>query len=52
VLDSRHAQIDLYGEKYKARLVDLPCIIEAQKTFDRKQFFKVGDIAQVNTLSD
>ncbi|RKP06449.1 TAFII55 protein conserved region-domain-containing protein [Thamnocephalis sphaerospora] len=45
--DSRHAQIELYGEKFRARLVDLPCIIEAQKTFDRKQFFKVGDVSQM-----
>ncbi|KAI8057048.1 TAFII55 protein conserved region-domain-containing protein [Syncephalis plumigaleata] len=45
--DQRHAQIDLYGEKYRARLVDLPCIIEAQKTFNRRHFFKVGDICQM-----
>lgn len=32
---------------HKARLVDLPCILESQKTFDNKQFYKIGDISQV-----
>ncbi|RKP27442.1 TAFII55 protein conserved region-domain-containing protein [Syncephalis pseudoplumigaleata] len=45
--DPRHAQLDLYGEKYRAKLVDLPCIVEAQKTFNRRHFFKVGDICQM-----
>jgi transcription initiation factor TFIID subunit 7 len=47
-VDNRHAQLDLYGEKYRAKLVDLPCVIEAQKTFNRRHFFKVGDICQVS----
>ncbi|KAI9592578.1 TAFII55 protein conserved region-domain-containing protein [Syncephalis fuscata] len=45
--DNRHAQLDLYGEKHRAKLVDLPCIIETQKTFNRRHFFKVGDICQM-----
>ena len=34
---------------YSAKLVDLPCIIESQKTIDGKQMFKVADICQVAT---
>jgi transcription initiation factor TFIID subunit 7 len=32
---------------YSAKLVDLPCVIEAQKTLDSKRVFKVADICQV-----
>jgi len=32
---------------YSAKLVDLPCMIEAQKTLDNKRMFKVADICQV-----
>ena len=32
---------------YSSKLVDLPCIIESQKTLDNKQMFKVADICQV-----
>jgi len=35
------------NEDYTAKLVDLPCIIESQKTLDRKQFYKIADISQV-----
>jgi TATA-binding protein-associated factor Taf7 len=31
----------------KGKIVDLPCILESQKTFDNKQFYKIGDISQV-----
>lgn len=34
-------------ESLSAKLVDLPCIIESQKTIDNKQFYKVADICQV-----
>ena len=30
-----------------AHLMDLPCIIEAQKTFDNISYYKAGDISQV-----
>ncbi len=33
-----------------ARLVDLPSIIESQKTLDNKQFYKVADICQMIVL--
>ncbi|KAI3636863.1 hypothetical protein MIR68_005130 [Amoeboaphelidium protococcarum] len=29
------------------KLVDLPCIIEAQRSFDRRQFHKISDICQM-----
>ncbi|KAI0819120.1 TAFII55 protein conserved region-domain-containing protein [Irpex lacteus] len=32
---------------YSAKLVDLPSIIESQKTLDNKQMFKVADICQM-----
>ena len=32
---------------YLFKLVDLPCILEAQKTIDKKQFYKSGDISQM-----
>ncbi|ORX39487.1 hypothetical protein BCR36DRAFT_364896 [Piromyces finnis] len=45
--DSRHATIHWENENYNAKLVDLPCIIESQKTLDRKQFYKIADISQI-----
>eukprot|EP00904_Undaria_pinnatifida_P013816 jgi/Undpi1/9565/HiC_scaffold_27.g12021.m1 len=35
------------GKTYPARLVDLPCIVETQKTLDRSTFFKSGDVGQM-----
>ncbi|CAG8726875.1 18201_t:CDS:2, partial [Dentiscutata erythropus] len=45
--DSRRAIFTFENQKYSARLVDLPCIIEAQKTFNNKQFYKVADVCQM-----
>ena len=36
---------------YSAKLVDLPCLIESQKTLDNKQMFKVADICQVRIFA-
>ena len=36
------------GADLKAKLVDLPCILESQKTFDNKQFYKIADISQAS----
>lgn len=48
--DSRRAAFHI-GEKLRsAKLVDMPTIIESQKTLDNKQMFKVADISQVNIL--
>lgn len=35
------------GRKYDVALVDLPTVIESQKTLDKKQFYKVADISQM-----
>jgi transcription initiation factor TFIID subunit 7 len=32
---------------YSSKLVDLPCIVESQKTYDSRHLFKVADISQV-----
>ena len=45
--DSRRAAFHIGNSTYSAKLVDLPCIIESQKTLDSKQMFKVADICQV-----
>lgn len=47
VLDSRRGILHIGSSLYSFKLVDLPCIIEAQKTLDNKQMFKVADICQV-----
>ncbi|KAG9296012.1 hypothetical protein G9A89_011864 [Geosiphon pyriformis] len=54
--DPRHAVFSFDKQKYSARLVDLPCIIESQKTLNNKQFYKIGDVSQMlvveNPISD
>lgn len=45
--DSRRAVFHIGNSLYSAKLVDLPAIIESQKTLDNKQMFKVADICQV-----
>ena len=47
--DSRRAVFHVGNGLYSAKLVDLPCILESQKTLDNKQMFKVADICQVTT---
>ncbi|KAI0038437.1 hypothetical protein FA95DRAFT_1585479 [Auriscalpium vulgare] len=45
--DSRRAIFHIGNNSYSAKLVDLPCIVESQKTMDNKQMFKVADICQM-----
>ncbi|KZT28432.1 hypothetical protein NEOLEDRAFT_1129204 [Neolentinus lepideus HHB14362 ss-1] len=45
--DARRAVFHVGSNLYNAKLVDLPCIIESQKTLDNKQMFKVADICQM-----
>ncbi|PKY15485.1 hypothetical protein RhiirB3_401674 [Rhizophagus irregularis] len=45
--DPRRAIFTFENQKYRAKLVDLPCIIEAQKTFNKIQYYKVADICQM-----
>jgi transcription initiation factor TFIID subunit 7 len=47
VSDSRRGVFHIGNSTYSSRLVDLPCVIESQKTLDNKQMFKVADICQV-----
>jgi TATA-binding protein-associated factor Taf7 len=47
--DSRRAVFGLGDKMYGAKLVDLPCILESQKTLDSKHMYKVADICQVSS---
>lgn len=46
-IDNRKGNFIFEGRKYDVQLVDLPTVIESQKTLDKKQFYKVADISQV-----
>ncbi|EIN07263.1 hypothetical protein PUNSTDRAFT_104873 [Punctularia strigosozonata HHB-11173 SS5] len=50
--DSRRAVFHIGNSTYSSKLVDLPCIIESQKTLDNKQMFKVADICQMLVVED
>ena len=43
----RRALITIKGRHYAASLVDLPCIIEGMKSWDRKGWWKTGDVCQM-----
>lgn len=43
----RHASVTVAGQELNSVLVDLPCIIECQKTLDNITLYKSGDISQV-----
>jgi transcription initiation factor TFIID subunit 7 len=45
--EPRKAVVCVRGHLYAAALVDLPCVIEANKTLDKKGVFKVADICQM-----
>lgn len=51
-LDSRRAVFHIGNTSYNAKLVDLPAIIESQKTLDNRQLFKVADICQMLLVED
>ncbi|KAL5507036.1 hypothetical protein ACEPAH_6492 [Sanghuangporus vaninii] len=50
--DSRRAVFHIGNSLYSAKLVDLPCLIESQKTLDNRQMFKVADICQMLVVED
>ncbi|KAG0635915.1 TAFII55 protein conserved region-domain-containing protein [Tuber brumale] len=50
--DSRRAVVGVRGNLYSALLVDLPCIIESNKTLDKKAIFKTADISQMLVVGD
>lgn len=43
----RRAVISIQGRHYAAVIVDLPCIIESMKSFDKKGWVKSADICQM-----
>ncbi|VDM20978.1 unnamed protein product, partial [Hydatigera taeniaeformis] len=45
--DMRHCIVRYNGQVYQGRVMDLPCLIESQKTTDRKNFYKTADISQM-----
>ncbi|KAF8308114.1 hypothetical protein DL93DRAFT_2087391 [Clavulina sp. PMI_390] len=50
--DSRRALFHIGDTTYNAKLVDLPAVIESQKTLDNRQLFKVADICQMLVIED
>ena len=50
--NERQAVVKLNGQEMKAKLVDLPCIIECQKTFNNTTFLKSADISQMLIVPD
>ncbi|EGG09910.1 uncharacterized protein MELLADRAFT_26453, partial [Melampsora larici-populina 98AG31] len=50
--DSRRGIFNIGKKMFGMKLVDLPCIIESQKTFDNKHVFKVADICQMIQVDD
>lgn len=45
--DGRRATVTVRGNMYAASLVDLPCIVEGMKSWDRRGWFKSADICQM-----
>ena len=45
--DGRRALVTIRGRHYAASMVDLPCIIEGMKSWDRRGWYKSADICQM-----
>lgn len=45
--EGRRAILKIRDKQYAASLVDLPCIIEGMKSFDRRGWYKSADICQM-----
>ncbi|OAV96394.1 hypothetical protein PTTG_04031 [Puccinia triticina 1-1 BBBD Race 1] len=50
--DSRRGLFNIGDKMFAMKLVDLPCIIESQKTFDNKHMLKIADICQMILVED
>lgn len=50
--DCRNALLKIENETLTGKLVDLPCIVECQKTIDNKTFYKSGDICQMLLVNE
>lgn len=45
--DARRAAITIQGRHYAAVMLDLPCIVESMKSWDKKGWWKSADICQI-----
>ncbi|XP_075254061.1 transcription initiation factor TFIID subunit 7-like [Convolutriloba macropyga] len=45
--DYRNCEVNYDGELIKAKLHDLPCVVESLKTTDGKNYYKTADICQI-----
>lgn len=45
--DFRRATVTVRGRMYAATLVDLPCIVETMKSWEKKSWWKVADLNQM-----
>ena len=45
--DGRRAVLVIRGRVYAAALVDMPCIVEGMKSWERKAWYKAADICQM-----
>jgi transcription initiation factor TFIID subunit 7 len=45
--DGRRASVTIRGKAYAATLVDLPCVIEGMKSWDKRGWWKSADICQM-----
>ena len=45
--ETRRAMVTVRGKMYAACMVDLPCIVEGMKSWDRRGWWKVADICQM-----
>lgn len=45
--DGRRAMVTIQGRHYAACLVDLPCVIEGMKSWDKRSWWKSADICQM-----
>jgi transcription initiation factor TFIID subunit 7 len=45
--EGRRTVLRIRDKQYAATLVDLPCIVEGMKSWDKRMFYKAGDITQM-----
>lgn len=45
--DGRRATVTVNGQKYAASMVDLPCIVEGMKSWNKREWYKSVDISQM-----
>ena len=48
----REFVLNVEGKDYNGSLIDLPCIIEIQKTYNKQLYFKTGNISQMMVVYD